>query len=296
MLTLLLVLAQLDGGVAPKALPACPQVAQSPINVDLAWKVRPPGLVVIDGRLDVRTGECLAVACPAGQCCGACNYFLSLVSDHQGSHATIELLHKVVDRNGFSCAATCRDGVTTTQCALPTGARVRFAGTFDEYGRLVVDWYCDPAAKPAPPPAPPPTPADASWLDADRGCPGGFLRGQHLHDVWCELPDGKRHGPELKWASSSGLAPGELPRLVERGSWALGLKHGTWDSELAARCRRVSEYRKGVEVSRTDFHCSGGKAAEGAVKNGERDGAWRQWDEQGNEQEPLTCKRGKCSK
>lgn len=290
---MLLILAQLDGGLAQKALPACPAHKQPAIGVDLAWKVRPPGLVVIDGRLEARTGECLAVACPAGQCCGACNHFLALMSDREGSRATIDLRHKVVDRDGFSCAATCRDGVTTTQCPLPTGERLRLAGTFDEHGRLIVEWYCDPQAKPGPPPAAPPTPADASWLKGDLGCPGGFLRGQNLQDVWCELPDGRRHGPELKWASSA--PAGERPRVVERGSWALGLKEGTWDSELGSRCRRVSEFKKGVEVSRADFHCSGAKAAEGPVKKGERDGAWRQWDEQGKELAPLTCRRGKCA-
>ena len=86
-------------------------------------------------------------------------------------------------------------------------------------------------------------------MDANRAvsCPHGtvFAAGQtqgRLSAVWCERPDGRRHGPYIEWwenhqKKSSGL----YQDGVRQGVWTFFVPSGQRDSQI--------EYRNGAAVT-----------------------------------------------
>ena len=99
----------------------------------------------------------------------------------------------------------------------------------------------------SPPPLPP---SDQPGLVADANaairCDRGtvFAAGQtqgRLSAVWCERPDGRRHGPYLEWW--------ENHQKKGAGSYRDGVRHGTWTFFLPSGQRDSQiEYVNGEAV------------------------------------------------
>jgi hypothetical protein len=86
-------------------------------------------------------------------------------------------------------------------------------------------------------------------MDANAAvhCPRGtaFAAGQtqgRLSAVWCERPDGRRHGPYIEWwENHQKKGAGLYEDGTRQGVWTFFLSNGQRDSQI--------EYRNGVVVS-----------------------------------------------
>lgn len=128
----------------------------------------------------------------------------------------------------------------------PAGAavgRARRLGPLEALTALAVLVGACASSPPLPPIDQPGVVADANAaIRCDRGTV--FAAGQtqgRLSAVWCERPDGRRHGPYLEWW--------ENHQKKGAGSYRDGVRHGTWTFFLPSGERdSQSEYVNGEAV------------------------------------------------
>lgn len=135
-------------------------------------------------------------------------------------------------------------------------------------------------------------------------CPPGttphYQRGNGMIATWCELEDGRKHGPYLEWWSRS--------QMRMRGQYQFGGRTGTWlswsqtgkklrdiefwEGAVHGRARyfyengglwKAGEYRRNQEHGQwTWFHEGAGKWMEGGFIAGKKHGIWKQWARDGS--------------
>lgn len=117
------------------------------------------------------------------------------------------------------------------------------------------------------------------WWEAEHPClDGASLSGAgppNGGEIWCELPDGRKHGRASKWS--------RLGTLKAEGEHRNGTKHGTFtayhgNGRLSMRAQFVDGKEHGPI---TTWHSNGAKALEGAYKDGKGSGPWQKWDRDG---------------
>lgn len=126
----------------------------------------------------------------------------------------------------------------------------------------------------------PVTGKDAWWIPADQACPdGATLHGEPPPggtEIWCALPDGKKHGRATRWGKvGNKLADGEYQNGVKNGRFTAYHKNG--------QKKMTVTYVDGKEEGPvTTWYPNGQKALEGTYRDGKGYGAWTKWDPDGN--------------
>lgn len=128
-------------------------------------------------------------------------------------------------------------------------------------------------------PASLPPDEDAWWTPAAKACPeGATLHGApppNGIELWCALPDGRKHGRATKWGKmGTRLADGEHRKGVKHGRFTA--YHGNGHKSMSVT---FADGREHGEV--TTWHANGQKALEGEYRNGAGHGPWTKWDADG---------------
>ena len=147
--------------------------------------------------------------------------------------------------------------------------------------------------------APPSKPApDPHGLD----CPDGAVRrGSPPPDglrAWCELPDGREHGPMKSWydddhvKTAGGYFQGrphghwqswdEHGALRSEGDYERGEMVGTWTTFYTDGQKATEIRYDGDKADYASWHSNGKPQREGQFLGGEETGTWTEWDPEGN--------------
>ena len=125
------------------------------------------------------------------------------------------------------------------------------------------------------------TDEDAWWRSAGEACPkGAALRGSPPPDgteIWCALPDGRKHGRASKWS--------KLGNKLAEGEHREGVKHGRFTGyHRNGQASMTVTFVDGKEHGKvTTWHANGHKALVGEYRDGKGYGPWTKWDAKGKE-------------
>ncbi|MBT8493569.1 MAG: hypothetical protein KJO07_10965, partial [Deltaproteobacteria bacterium] len=143
-------------------------------------------------------------------------------------------------------------------------------------------------------------PPDLPQAACPAGCEAYYERSQGgATATWCELPDGRKHGPYIEWWSRG--------QMRMRGQYQFGGRTGTWlsFSSRGIRTREIEfwegdihgkaafwydngqpwkagSYRRNLEHGEWAwYHPEGGKWLTGRYESGKKHGVWRQYAKSG---------------
>jgi antitoxin component YwqK of YwqJK toxin-antitoxin module len=113
--------------------------------------------------------------------------------------------------------------------------------------------------------------------------------------MWCERPDGVRHGP-ARWCEGTPEGSGlpNPPGDCLEGFFVDGRRRGLWSGYRGDLLLSETEYRNGVPEGRQTLwdEASAQESAQGSLQRGKRTGEWRLFDASGLLAETVTYRRG----
>jgi len=145
------------------------------------------------------------------------------------------------------------------------------------------------------------TTAQPSPTKGPVSCPGGTTaRGEGPpagERAWCELPDGREHGPMRTWFPTGkkrsegsyreGKLEGEWTSWYDdgtvrtRGRYSDGRVVGTWSEYFADGELALEVVREGEVTHHRSFHPGGKRWKQGDYVSGREHGKWSEWDQSG---------------
>jgi len=128
--------------------------------------------------------------------------------------------------------------------------------------------------------------------------------------TWCELPDGRKHGPYVEWWSrTQQRMRGQYQFGGRTGTWLSWARGGPrtreiefWEGDVHGRARfwyesghpwKGGEYRRNQEHGMWSwYHEGAGLSLQGSYISGKKHGIWKQWARDGSELGECSFDRG----